>query len=193
MAGKPDHPDKLWVKALISVAAFLVGTFCFIYGSRLLGPLRRFTMILSFGLQTTFLLIAAVLAQVHAISDTPNQDPTQWLQNVAIALVAFQSAGQILASKFLGFPEIPTVALTALMCDLFLDKQLFQRPWSSNPRRNRKLGFIVALLFGAMTAGGMAKDYGLASGLWLAMAMKGAITLSWFVWPESPPSEETGK
>ena len=193
MAGKPDHPDKLWAKALISVAAFLVGIFCFIYGSRLLGPLRRLTMILSFALQTVLLLIAALLAQVHAINETPNQDPTQWLQNVAIALLAFQSAGQILASKFLGFPEIPTVALTALMCDLFLDKKLFQRPWSSNPKRNRKLGFIVALLFGAMTAGGMAKDHGLASGLWLAMALKGAITLSWFVWPESPSSEEGEK
>ena len=190
MAGKPDTPDRLWIKALIAIAAFLVGIFCFTYGSWLLGPLRRITIIFSFFIQTIALLIAAVLVQTHMIDETPTQDPTQWIEDVAIALLAFQAAGQILASKFLGFPEIPTVALTALMCDLFLDKNLFQQPLSSNPKRNRKLGFIVALTFGSMTAGGVAKDYGLASGFWLAMALKGAITLSWFFWPETPPSEE---
>lgn len=149
-------------------------------------------MILSFALQTLLLLIPAVLVQVHTISSTPEHNPTEWLSDVVISLLAFQAAGQILASKFLGFPEIPTVALTALTCDLLLDEKLFQRPWSSNPKRNRKLGFLIALFCGAMTAGGIAKGPGLACGLWLAMALKGAITVSWFMWSETEtqPSEK---
>lgn len=82
------------------------------------------------------------------------------------------------------------------MCDIFLDKKLFHG-WRENPKRNRKMGFVLALFLGAMTGGGMARHHGLAAGLWLAMALKGAITVAWCLWPECPPpveeEEEKGK
>lgn len=133
---------------------------------------------------------AAIMAEQHAISGIPNQNPTIWLQNVAIAFLAFQAAGQILASKWLGYPEIPTVALTALTCDLLLDNKLFQWPLGANPKRNRKLGFIIVLALGSMVAGGIAKERGLACGLWLAMAIKGALTVSFLFWKEKPSVKE---
>lgn len=189
---KPDNPDYLWVKALIAVGAFLLGNFCFVSCSRLLGPLRRVTIILSFAVQTILLLVAAVLAQIEAVNPNPDNDPTKWIKDIAIALMSFQAAGQIIASKYLAFTEIPTVVLTALMCDLFIDEKLFQRPWSSNPKRNRKIGFVIALFAGALTAGGMAKGPGLASGLWLAMAMKAVITGALFFWNEKRQGKDVG-
>lgn len=185
VAGKPDDPKNLWVKALIAVAAFLLGTVCFIYSARLIGPRRRLSLIFSFLLQTLLLMGAAIISQTNTISNVPNQDATIWMQDVAIAFLAFQAAGQILASKHLGYPEIPTVALTALMCDLLLDEKLLQRPLGANPKRNRKLGFIVVLTLGSMVAGAMAKGPGLAAGLWLAMAMKAGITIAFMVWKEA--------
>ncbi|KAL4890141.1 hypothetical protein BDV59DRAFT_185344 [Aspergillus ambiguus] len=177
----------LWAKALIAVVVFLVGLVIFISCSRLLGPLRRLTLIFSFTLQTCLLLAAALLVQQEAVSPrSGQQEPIDWLQVLAISMIAFQAAGQLVASRFLAFSEIPTVVLTALVCDLLLDKQLYQRPWSANPKRNRRIGALVAHFFGAMAAGGMAKETGLAGGLWLAMAIKGGITVVWFGWSAKP-------
>lgn len=142
-------------------------------------------MITSFALQTLLLLVPALLVQKHTVSPNPENDPTVWLQDVAIALISFQAAGQIIVSRLLSFPEIPTVALTALTTDLLLDEKLFQSPLSANPKRNRKMGFLLALFCGAMLAGGIAKGPGLACGLWLAMALKACIMVSWFVWNEA--------
>jgi hypothetical protein len=46
----------------------------------------------------------------------------------------------------------------------------------------------MALFTGAMTAGGLSKTTSMASSLWLAVALKGAITLSWFVWKDTSGS-----
>jgi hypothetical protein len=183
VSGKPDGQPMLWAKALVAVAVFLVGSVFFVYGSRYLGPLRRFTLIVSFAIQTALLLGAALLVQGQVVSPSlDDQIPIDWLQVLAISLIAFQAAGQIVASRFLGFAEIPTVVLTVLICDLFVDTKLYRRPWSSNPKRNRRLGALLSHFLGAMTAGGMAKETGIASGLWLAMTLKASITLVWFVW-----------
>ncbi|OGE47607.1 hypothetical protein PENARI_c040G03722 [Penicillium arizonense] len=173
VSGKPDSEPMLWAKALVAVTVFLVGNVFFVYGSRYLGPLRRFTLIVSFAIQTALLLGAALLVEEGIVSPSlDHQIPIDWLQVLAISLIAFQAAGQIVASRFLAFTEIPTVVLTVLICDLFVDTKLYQRPWSSNPKRNRRLGAVLSHFLGAMTAGGMAKETGLASGLWLAAALK---------------------
>lgn len=171
----------LWAKSLTAIFAFLVGTFIYVYGSRILGPKRRLTLLLSFALQTSTLLGAALVTQL--VAPMPD-DPTalEWRKAVAISLLSFQSAGQIAASRFLGYPEIPTTVLTILVCDLFVDTNLFQRPLSANPKRNRRIGALFAHFLGAMTAGGMAKDIGLPGGLWLAASLKGALTLAWLAW-----------
>lgn len=96
-----------------------------------------------------------------------------------ISLIAFQAGGQIVASRVLAFDEIPTVVVTALYCDLLVDPKLTARV---NPKRNRRVGALLAFFFGAMTAGGLSKLTGMASSLWLAMGLKLAITLAWIVW-----------
>ncbi|OJJ30913.1 hypothetical protein ASPWEDRAFT_119845 [Aspergillus wentii DTO 134E9] len=183
VAGKPDHPDMLWAKSLIAVCAFLLGNIVFIHGGRLLGSTRRISLILSFALQAGLILGTAIL--VHTVPPMPdNPTSVEWRKVVPILLISFQSAGQLTASRILGFPEIPTVLLTALVCDLLLDAKLYQRPLQANPKRNRRIGALLMHFFGSMTAGGMAKHVGLAGGLFLAAAAKGAITVSWFFWKE---------
>ena len=181
VAGKPEQPDMLWAKSLIALMSFLMGNLVFVYGSRFLGPTRRLTLILSFALKTLMLFGAALLVQL--VPPMPD-DPTsvEWRKAVAISLLSFQAAGQIAASRLLGFSEIPTVVLTALVCDLFLDVKLYQRPWRANAKRNRRIGAALGHFFGAMTAGGFAKEVGLAGGLWFSMSLKGSITVAWFVW-----------
>lgn len=191
VAGKPEQPDMLWAKSLTAIFAFLTGIIIYVYGSRVLGPKRRITLVLSFALQTSTLFGAALLTQL--VPPMPD-DPTalEWRKAVAISLLSFQSAGQIAASRFLGYPEIPTTVLTILVCDLFIDANLFQRPWSANPKRNRRIAALLAHFLGAMTAGGMAKDIGLSGGLWLAGSLKGALALAWCAWTEKKHTKEIG-
>lgn len=184
VSGQPEYPAYLWAKSLIALAVFLSSNVFFIHLCRALNPLQRSTLILSFGLQTVSLTVAAAVVQAGIVDPRPEDPraPIQWMQILPITLLAFQAAGQICTSRLLSFDEIPTVVLTTLLCDLLVDTNLYARPWSANPKRNRRIAAFLALLLGAMTAGGLSRTTNMASSLWLAVALKGTITLSWFVW-----------
>lgn len=186
-SGQPAYPAFLWAKSLIALVVFLLSNLFFIHLSRALNPLRRSTLILSFGLQTAALIVAAAVVEAGIVSPKPEDPraPIEWIQILPITLLAFQAAGQICASRILAFDEIPTVVLTTLLCDLLVDTNLYTRPWSANPKRNRRIAAFLALFLGAMTAGGLSKTVTMASSLWLAVALKGSITVSWFVWKDT--------
>ncbi|KAJ5217157.1 hypothetical protein N7468_010165 [Penicillium chermesinum] len=186
VSGQPEYPAYLWAKSLIALTVFLSSTIFFIQLSRLLNPLRRSTLILSFGTQTAALLVAAILVQLSIVSPRPEDPraPIEWSQIIPIALLAFQAAGQLCASRLLEYDEVPTVVVTTLLCDLLNDVKLCARPWSANPKRNRRIGAFLALFLGAMTAGGLSKVASMASSLWFAMALKSAITVSWVFWKD---------
>lgn len=158
----------------------------FSHASRILHPLRRSTLILSFGVQTAALLAAALLVQSGVVSSKPEDPraPIQWMQVLPISLLAFQAAGQIVASRVLAYDEIPTVVLTTLLCDLLIDPKLYDRPWKVNPKRNRRIAAFLALFLGAMTAGGLSKVAEMTASLWLAMGLKSGIMASFFVWKD---------
>ncbi|KAJ5651636.1 hypothetical protein N7507_009062 [Penicillium longicatenatum] len=187
VSGQPEYPAFLWAKSLIALTVFLSSNVFFIHLGRALNPLRRSTLILSFGIQTAALIVAASVVQAGIVSPKPENPraPIQWNQIIPITLLAFQAAGQIVASRLLAFDEIPTVVLTTLLCDLLVDTNLYTRPWSANPKRNRRIAAFLALFLGAMTAGGLSKTTYMASSLWLAVALKGSITLSWFLWRDT--------
>ncbi|CAG8241132.1 unnamed protein product [Penicillium salamii] len=181
VSGQPAYPAYLWAKSLIAITVFIVSNIFFIHMHRFLNPRRRSTMIISFGIQTIAILIAAILVQLGVILPKPEDPraPIEWMQILPISLLSFQAGGQICASRILGFDEIPTVVVTTLLCDLLVDPKLTAK---GNPRRNRRIGAFLALFFGAMTAGGLSKATGMASSLWFAMGLKLTITLGWFVW-----------
>ncbi|KAL4778318.1 hypothetical protein BJX76DRAFT_148564 [Aspergillus varians] len=182
-SGQPSYPAYLWAKSLIAVTVFIMANIIFIRVGRALGARRRSTLILSFGVQTTAIFIAALLVQLGVVDPKPEDPraPIQWMQVIPISLLAFQAGGQIVASRILEFDELPTVVLTTLLCDLLVDPNL-GAGLKANPKRNRRIGGFLALFLGAMTAGGLSKITEMAASLWFAMGIKLVITVSWFVW-----------
>ncbi|EAW21793.1 YoaK family protein [Aspergillus fischeri NRRL 181] len=193
-SGQPVYPAYLWAKSLVAVAVFILSMIVYIYFSRLLSPRRRSTLILSFSAQTLALMAAAILVETGTVSRRAEDPraPIQWMQILPISLLSFQAAGQIVASRILAYDEIPTVVLTTLLCDLLVDKDLLARGWTSNPRRNRRVGGFLALFLGAMTAGGLSKVTDMAASLWFAMVLKLGIVIAWFVW-KAEGSRKQGK
>ncbi|KAE8166296.1 hypothetical protein BDV40DRAFT_296770 [Aspergillus tamarii] len=181
VSGQPAYPAYLWAKSLIALTVFITSNILFIHVSRILGPRRRSTLILSFAVQTAALLAAAILVQLGVINPKPENPraPIEWMQVLPISLLSFQAGGQIVASRVLGIDEIPTVVLTTLLCDLLVDPKLTEKV---NPKRNRRAGAFLALFLGAMTAGGLSKVTEMAASLWFAFGLKFLITAGWFVW-----------
>ena len=180
-SGQPAYPAYLWAKSLIAITVFIASNVFFIRMHRTLGPRRRSTMIISFGIQTAGLLATAILIQQGVILPKPEDPraPIEWMQIIPISLLSFQAGGQICASRILALDEIPTVVVTTLLCDLLVDPKLTAK---FNPKRNRRAGAFLALFLGAMTAGGLSKTAGMASSIWFAMCLKLTITLGWIVW-----------
>jgi hypothetical protein len=181
VSGQPEYPAYLWAKSLISVATFIISNIFFSRFMRFFGAKRRVTNIVCFLLQSFALLIASLLVQLDIVwprAEDPRA-PIAWMQILPISLLAFQAAGQIVASRTLEYDEIPTVVLTTLLCDLLIDPRLLAR---DNPKRNRRVACFITLILGAMTAGGLYKLTNMSASLWLAFALKAVITVSWVFW-----------
>ena len=106
-----------------------------------------------------------------------------FLELIPIALLAFQSAGAMTASRALGYNEIPTVVLTSVYFDVATDPQIVRAPLT-NVKRNRRVGGVVALLVGAIAGGWLSRSSGgMESALWIAGGLKFVVALVWLVWP----------
>ncbi|RKL16128.1 hypothetical protein BFJ68_g5379 [Fusarium oxysporum] len=110
-------------------------------------------------------------------------DDTPWYVIVPIALVAFQSCGQAVASRALKFNALTSVVLTSIYCDLFSDAELFESIFV-NAERNRRVAAPVLLLIGAIIGGLLAKsELGTSGALWVAAALKIIVMFGWAAWP----------
>ncbi|KAI6779955.1 Protein of unknown function (DUF1275) [Emericellopsis cladophorae] len=194
-ASLPAGDAKRWLRALVSVASFLTGCSFFASMSRLLGPLRRSTLFASFFLQTLLLVVCASLAQTNVAPafGIANVDPfapvdleekqardNQWAVYLTVAVLAFQSSGQIVLSRALGLGEIPSVVLTSLYCDLVSDPNVLQ---SSNTKRNRRLLSVVLFMIGGIASGWLQRTVvGVRGVLWIAAGVKLVIAFGWLVW-----------
>lgn len=139
---------------------------------------------LSFLLQASIILLTAGLVQGGAVSSTlagkRSQTAPPWDQEVPIVLLSIQAAGQIVASRALGYNEIPTVVITSLLCDLMSDPQLFL---IRNVKRDRRIIAFVLTLVGAIVGGWVTKvTGGVAPILWLSAGIKGFLVLAWAFW-----------
>jgi len=175
-----------WAKSLISVGCFVLGSFFFSRFHRLLTPLRRSTLIASFLLQTIVIVITAALIQAEVIDGTLATIPSDidWRQALPIALLSFQSAGQIVASRALSLSEIPSVVITSVLCDLVSDPQLLAGV-PSNVKRNRRMLAFFGILAGAVAGGWLTSKTGKIQGaLWVAGGLKAVVTAAWSAWPK---------
>lgn len=110
-------------------------------------------------------------------------DDVPWYVITPIALVAFQSCGQAVASRALKYNALTSVVLTSIYCDLFSDAALFESVFV-NAERNRRVAAPSLLLIGAIIGGLVQKsELGTAGALWLAVALKLVIMCGWAAWP----------
>ncbi|KAA8652668.1 hypothetical protein EYZ11_001020 [Aspergillus tanneri] len=185
-SSQPSNKPWGWLKSLMSIAAFFIGSFVFSNITRRVGATRRGTLFVSFMVQTILIIIAVALIEAdlipHTAEDTSLTGGRLFLELIPIALLAFQSAGSITSSRALGFNEIPTVVLTSVYFDVASDPKLLQVP-TANPKRNRRIGGVVCLLVGAIVGGWLSRSSGgMQSALWMAAGFKFVTGLGWFVW-----------
>ncbi|KAG4255747.1 hypothetical protein FPRO03_04695 [Fusarium proliferatum] len=179
----PTAGTNRWKKSGSSILAFCIGSFFFSRLHRVFTPTprRKWVFCLSFGIQTAFIVAAACIVTWGPKGAGP--DDTPWYVIVPIALVAFQSCGQAVASRALKFNALTSVVLTSIYCDLFSDAELFESIFV-NAERNRRVAAPVLLLIGAIIGGLIAKsELGASGALWVAAALKITVMFGWAAWP----------
>lgn len=182
-------PRHTWVKSLVAILSFCLGAFFFARYHRALGPLKRWVIMSSFLIQTLFMILTAALISGGVVSKAEQATTLDgnasfpWHELCPIALLAFQSAGQIVASRVLKYNSMPTVVLTSLFCDLMSDPDLFTAGLLQDPERNRRAAGAVMLFVGATISGPLMKSsVGYAGALWIATGVKGSMVLAWLLW-----------
>lgn len=198
VSGLPDtSPTFAWAKALMAIMCFIIGAFCFATFHRLLSPRKRWVLITSFGVQCSFIIIAASLVTAGVVSNKRQgviqkdkelntsmaSSSFPFLDFLPIGLLAFQSAGQVVASRILKFNAMPTVVLTTLYTDLMMDSHLLTAGLFEDPQRNRRAASAIMLFVGAVIGGVIAKSWlGFAGALWIGAFIKAVMVLAWILW-----------
>ena len=193
-SGQPTNAPDSWLKSLTSIVCFVLGCFIFPRVMRRAGHdgLTRGALAGSFFVQTLFMVTAAALVRGEVIPVpvglvTPAQiDPTdpRLIELVGIGLLAFQAGGQIVASRVLGFNEIPTVVLTSVYCDLSGDPNLFR---ANNKKRDRRVLAVCLILLGGIAGGWITRSPGgMDVVIWLAAGLKFGMSLTCLFWRRRP-------
>lgn len=181
-----------WLKSFVSILSFLLGCFCFGL-TRNIKPLFRRTLSASFFVQSTCIIVAAALVQGGVVPEPHGLEPENtnqphFIELIPLAFLAFQSGGQIVTSRLLGFNEVPTTVLTSVYCDIASDPNLLA-PVKANVKRNRRIGAVITFLIGAICGGWLSiSNGGMSTALWIAAAIKMAIAVAWAVWKENDVS-----
>ena len=139
----------------------------------------------SFLLQSVFIFVSAAIVEVGVVDSLLSSltSDITWNSVIPVALLSFQSSGQIIGSRNLNLSEIPSVVLTSMLCDLASDPKLTSS-WKKNIKRNRRFLAFFAILIGAIIGGFTAEGTGrMQTVLWIAGTLKVAITISWMLWP----------
>ena len=180
----PEGSNR-WIKSLMSIVFFCLGSFCFSRFHRYFGPKRRWVLVASFSVQMALISGAAAIT-TSGVSDEGND--LHWSILVPLALVAFQSCGQAVTSRALQYNSLTSVVLTSIYCDLFSDAKLFSL---DNVERNRRGAAPILLLIGAICGGIFSRSpLGLSGALWTAVVLKAFIVLAWLLWKAEPDNEE---
>lgn len=138
------------------------------------------------------MLLAAVFIQAELVEGRLRllNDEIDWRQCLPIALLSFQSAGQIVASRALGHDTIPTVVLTSMLHDVAADPRLLAK-WAENGKRNQRIGAFVAVVVGAVAGGFLSVSTGrMQTTLWVVGGLKLGIAAAWGAWPAAGVEDE---
>lgn len=211
-ASLPPNQPLLWLRALVSISSFWAGCLFFsrVFKTHHRRPLQKLTLALSFALQALLVVAAAVLSQTAAVPAFAQARLPPTMDDAAehmrferendavtlapLALLAFGFGGQIVASRVLGFTEVPTNVLTSLYCDLLSDPGLVKGV-GKNEKRDRRVVAIVMMLGGGVVGGWMQRTgAGMSGALWLAAGIKLVLAGAWLGWKSKEgPVGEGGK
>jgi len=118
---------------------------------------------------------------------TPSDVTFDAYELLPLGFLAFQSGGQIVTSRLLGFNEVPTTVLTSVYCDLMSDPLLLK---ADNVKRNRRAAAVLSILVGGIVGGWISRsNAGLSTNLWIAAGIKMVISVSWALWPAKSASQ----
>ncbi|KAL8948924.1 MAG: hypothetical protein Q9222_004928 [Ikaeria aurantiellina] len=174
-----------WAKSLTSLICFIAGALFFSRFGTYFQPSRRSTLALSFLIQASIILLCAILIEAGVIEGRLEYigDNIDWIHEIPIALLSFQAPGQVWLSRDLKFNEVSTVVVSTMLYDFGADPGLF-RGVRENAVRNRRILGFCCLLIGAILGGWITKESGhITIPMWVAGAIKLAITVAWIMWP----------
>lgn len=178
--GLVGSDDDRWIKSGVSICGFCFGSLCFATFHRAFAPRHRWVLCTSFLVQLVCIIIAATIVTIYRPS---RGAPLSWTILVPLALVAFQSSGQAVASRVLKYNGLTSVVLTSLYCDLFSHPDFLSPRVFSQADERRRLGAVVCLLFGVVLGGIWAhSSLGSMGALWTAAVLKLLILLAWLLW-----------
>lgn len=184
-----------WARSLCSIGCFALGAVFFSRLHRHLvpRPTQRGALALCFLVQAACVCVSAALVEAGAVNQRQAEgERADWREMAPIALLSFQAAGQIVASRVLGVGEVPTVVITSLMCDLMSDPRLLARPViTGNRKRNNRVAAFVLTLVGSIIGGWMLKATSQVQPvLWFVFAIKFVISVGWVVWKVQDPKDD---
>lgn len=189
-SGQPTTKPYGWARSLTSIVCFILGSFFFSRFCRYLGPLKRGTLVASFLLQSAIVFFCGAIVQAKVVDGSVQQPggEIQWLAEILIALLSFQSSGQMVGSRNLSLSEIPTIVVTSVLCDFASDPDLMSS-LTRNAKRNRRFLAFLGILIGAIIGGWVAKvTEGLQTVIWIVGVIKVIVTVSWAFWPQKQPA-----
>jgi Protein of unknown function (DUF1275) len=224
LGGQPDTSHRQqYYKSLVSIGSFCFGTLVFNAIHRYPTGLknqptsrRRWVCVVSFLIQSIFIVIAATMVSVNLVSRIPfrpgtfssgtdPEDPenteTNYLDLVPIVFLSFAASGQVCFSRVLGVLELPTIVLSTLYHDFSADIYGIREAWGNSAtfsdfvfvqhrRQEKRLASILAFFVGAVTGSEMYKSRaGIAGALWMAAGLKLAMVFMFVVWKKDASEE----
>ncbi|KAM3546605.1 hypothetical protein ARSEF1564_000438 [Beauveria bassiana] len=134
----------------------------------MVGPRKRWWLILCNLLQTTLVFAAAAVQYKFGVNDRG------WSALAVIGLLAGASGSQVVQSRSLAMTEISTAMATAAWVDLIIDQNLFV---VKNRPRNRRVAFLISLIVGCLIGALIYREVGSATAIAVSGAGKLVVTI----------------
>ena len=136
--------------------------------SHIIGPRKRWWLILCNFIQSSLVLGAAAIQYRHGVE---LHGPTAL---AVIGLLAFAAGSQVVQSRSLAMTEISTAMATAAWVDLMIDKKLFV---VKNRPRTRRVAFLLSLVAGSLMGAYIYREVGSATVILISGAGKLLVTV----------------
>lgn len=183
VSGQPKDQPWRWAKSGMAIISFIVGSYLFSRMMRMIGPMKRSSIVLSFVLQAVLCFISAALITAGIVPEKAGSLlPDDFIVLVPLALLSISSGGQIVVSRFLGYGELTSIVLTSAYCDFAFDEKLLTSGLSQNSKRNRRAASAVMMVTGAIAGGFLTKNDDIASAIWIAGALKILVASLFLFW-----------